>query len=256
MNQAGQGRALSRLARGGRRFRDRQRLGRRFGARLAGAGFVALATSSGATAGVLGRRDGAVSRDEAMASARAMAERLRFAGLGRPRKRLRPRCADGRRDHRTRRAGRARGRLDRRLQRRCRAAAATRWRRRCNASRRRCRRRGRCLWPFTLTARCENFLRGNPNLDDTIARLQAFERAGADVLMAPGQREGPRQRPRGLRCPPRCVVPRAPAGTAAMRHRRCLIFDRTATSPACAAQRMVSITACASWPPFSGAGHR
>ena len=41
-------------------------------------------------------------------------------------------------------------------------------------------------WPFTLTARCENFLRGNPNLDDTIARLQAFERAGADVLMAPG----------------------------------------------------------------------
>ena len=41
-------------------------------------------------------------------------------------------------------------------------------------------------WPFTLTARCENFLRGNPDLDDTIARLQAFERAGADVLMAPG----------------------------------------------------------------------
>ncbi|HEX6721669.1 MAG TPA: isocitrate lyase/phosphoenolpyruvate mutase family protein, partial [Burkholderiaceae bacterium] len=41
-------------------------------------------------------------------------------------------------------------------------------------------------WPFLLTARCENFLRGNPDLDDTIARLQAFERAGADVLMAPG----------------------------------------------------------------------
>jgi 2-methylisocitrate lyase-like PEP mutase family enzyme len=41
-------------------------------------------------------------------------------------------------------------------------------------------------WPFTLTARCENFLRGNPDLDDTIARLQAYERAGADVLMAPG----------------------------------------------------------------------
>jgi len=40
-------------------------------------------------------------------------------------------------------------------------------------------------WPFTLTARCENFLRGHPDLDDTIARLQAFERAGADVLMAP-----------------------------------------------------------------------
>jgi 2-methylisocitrate lyase-like PEP mutase family enzyme len=41
-------------------------------------------------------------------------------------------------------------------------------------------------FPFTLTARSENFLRGNPDLDDTIRRLQAFERAGADVLMAPG----------------------------------------------------------------------
>jgi 2-methylisocitrate lyase-like PEP mutase family enzyme len=39
---------------------------------------------------------------------------------------------------------------------------------------------------FTLTARTENFLRGNPDLDDTIRRLQAFERAGADVLFAPG----------------------------------------------------------------------
>jgi 2-methylisocitrate lyase-like PEP mutase family enzyme len=37
-----------------------------------------------------------------------------------------------------------------------------------------------------LTARTENFLRGNPDLDDTIRRLQAFEAAGADVLMAPG----------------------------------------------------------------------
>jgi 2-methylisocitrate lyase-like PEP mutase family enzyme len=40
-------------------------------------------------------------------------------------------------------------------------------------------------FPFTLTARAENFLRGNPNLDDTIARLRAFEEAGADVLYAP-----------------------------------------------------------------------
>ena len=39
---------------------------------------------------------------------------------------------------------------------------------------------------FTLTARTESFLRGNPNLDDVIKRLQAFEKAGADVLMAPG----------------------------------------------------------------------
>jgi len=41
-------------------------------------------------------------------------------------------------------------------------------------------------WPFTLTARAENHLRGNPDLEDTIARLRAFEEAGADVLYAPG----------------------------------------------------------------------
>src|SRR5258707_337510 len=41
-------------------------------------------------------------------------------------------------------------------------------------------------FPFPLTARTESFLRGNPSLDDTIKRLQAFEKAGADVLMAPG----------------------------------------------------------------------
>jgi len=40
--------------------------------------------------------------------------------------------------------------------------------------------------PFTLTARAENLIRGNPDLDDTIVRLQAFEAAGADVLFAPG----------------------------------------------------------------------
>ncbi|PDT46511.1 2-methylisocitrate lyase [Sinorhizobium fredii] len=39
---------------------------------------------------------------------------------------------------------------------------------------------------FILTARCENFLWGLADLDDTIRRLQAFERAGADVLYAPG----------------------------------------------------------------------
>ena len=43
-------------------------------------------------------------------------------------------------------------------------------------------------FPFTLTARAENHIRGNPDLDDTIARLQAYERAGADVLFAPGLR--------------------------------------------------------------------
>jgi 2-methylisocitrate lyase-like PEP mutase family enzyme len=41
-------------------------------------------------------------------------------------------------------------------------------------------------WPFTLTARAENHIRGNPDLLDTIARLKAFEETGADVLYAPG----------------------------------------------------------------------
>jgi 2-methylisocitrate lyase-like PEP mutase family enzyme len=41
-------------------------------------------------------------------------------------------------------------------------------------------------FPFMLTARAENHIRGNPDLEDTIARLQAYEKAGADVLYAPG----------------------------------------------------------------------
>ena len=41
-------------------------------------------------------------------------------------------------------------------------------------------------FPFTLTARAENYIMGRPDLRDTIARLQAFQEAGADVLYAPG----------------------------------------------------------------------
>jgi len=41
-------------------------------------------------------------------------------------------------------------------------------------------------FPFTLTARAENFLHGREDLDDTIGRLQAFAEAGADVVYAPG----------------------------------------------------------------------
>jgi 2-methylisocitrate lyase-like PEP mutase family enzyme len=41
-------------------------------------------------------------------------------------------------------------------------------------------------FPFTLTARAENYLYGKPDLDDTIRRLQAYQEAGADVLFAPG----------------------------------------------------------------------
>ena len=42
---------------------------------------------------------------------------------------------------------------------------------------------------FVLTARAENYLHGRPDLADTIARLQAYQEAGADVLYAPGLRE-------------------------------------------------------------------
>jgi 2-methylisocitrate lyase-like PEP mutase family enzyme len=45
---------------------------------------------------------------------------------------------------------------------------------------------GALPFPFTLTARAENFLHGRTDLDDTIRRLQAFAEAGADVVYAPG----------------------------------------------------------------------
>ncbi|EKT4500173.1 isocitrate lyase/phosphoenolpyruvate mutase family protein [Flavobacterium psychrophilum] len=41
-------------------------------------------------------------------------------------------------------------------------------------------------FPFTLTARADNYFIGNPNLEDTIKRLEAYQAAGADVLFAPG----------------------------------------------------------------------
>jgi 2-methylisocitrate lyase-like PEP mutase family enzyme len=48
----------------------------------------------------------------------------------------------------------------------------------------------RLPFPFTLTARAENHVHDIRDLDDTIARLQAYERAGADVVYAPGLRNG------------------------------------------------------------------
>ena len=79
-----------------------------------------------------------------------------------------------------------------------RAAALRRSITRSSASRRRPTAARGLGFPFTLTARAENHIRGNPDLDDTIARLQAFERAGADVLYAPGLRDG-RRDPRSVR---------------------------------------------------------
>ena len=152
---------------------------------LAALGFPALATSSGASAGVLGKRDGHVTREEALAHARAIvdatdlpvsadlekgfgdapaaaAETIRLAGeVGLVGGSIED--ATGNRDTRLYDVGHATERV----------AAAVEAARRLPV-------------PFTLTARAENFLRGTPDLDDTIRRLQAFERAGADVLMAPG----------------------------------------------------------------------
>src|SRR6059058_6120137 len=152
---------------------------------LAGLGFQALATSSGASAGILGRRDGTVTREESLANARmiveatdlpvsadlekcfgdapaVVAETIRLAaGVGLVGGSVED--ATGEKDRPLYDIGQATERV---------AAAAQ---------------AARALpFPFMLTARTESFLRGNPNLDDVIKRLQAFEKAGADVLMAPG----------------------------------------------------------------------
>jgi 2-methylisocitrate lyase-like PEP mutase family enzyme len=152
---------------------------------LAGLGFQALATSSGASAGVLGRRDGMVTREEALAHCRAIvaatelpvsadlekgfddapegvAEMIRLAAAaGLVGCTIEDYSGD---------AQKPLFDLDHAKERIAAAVGAAR----------------PLPFPFTLTARAENFLRGNPNLDDTIERLQAFEAVGADVLMAPG----------------------------------------------------------------------
>jgi 2-methylisocitrate lyase-like PEP mutase family enzyme len=152
---------------------------------LAGLGFQALATSSGAFAGTLGRRDGQVRREEALAHARVMAAAVDLpvsadlengfghaASFAAETVRLAAETglvgcsiedATGDKDRPLYDIAEATDRVA--------ASAAA----------------ARSLgFAFTLTARAENFLRGNPNLDDTVKRLQAYEKAGADVLMAPG----------------------------------------------------------------------
>lgn len=152
---------------------------------LTALGFKAIATSSGACAGVLGRRDGMVTRDEALAHAKAIvdatdlpvsadlekgfgdapadaAATIRLAaGIGLVGASIEDATGDASRPLFT--LDEARDRIAASVQ----AARSV-------------------GFPFTLTARTENYLRGNPDLADTIARLQAFEAAGADVLMAPG----------------------------------------------------------------------
>ncbi len=149
---------------------------------LAGLGFPALATSSGASAAVLGQQDGQLTREQSLAQAAAVVsatelpvsadlehgfgetptdvmETIRLAsGLG-----LVGGSIEDFAEQRLLPLERAADRVQA-------AAEAVR----------------SLTVPFVLTARCENFLRGNPDLEDTIRRLQAYERAGADVLFAPG----------------------------------------------------------------------
>jgi 2-methylisocitrate lyase-like PEP mutase family enzyme len=151
---------------------------------VAGLGYPALATSSGAAAGVLGRLDGQITREEALAQIRiitaatdlpvsadlekgfgdspaAVAQTIRLAAeCGLVGASIEDATGDPKRPLFD--SGLAAERI---------AAAVE---------------AARSLpFPFTLTARSENFLRGNPDLEDTIRRLQTYEKAGADVLFAP-----------------------------------------------------------------------
>lgn len=152
---------------------------------LAHVGFEALATSSGANAAALGRRDGRVSRAEALAHARLIVEATDLPvsadlekGFGdRPedaattiREAIGVGLVGGSIEDAT--GDPANPRYDP-------ALATARVTAAVAAAR-------AAPFRFMLTARCENFIRGNPDLDDTIRRLQAYEKAGADALMAPG----------------------------------------------------------------------
>lgn len=152
---------------------------------LTSLGFPALATSSGAAAGTLGRRDGAVTRQEALAHLRVIVEATDLPVSGDLEKGFGDSPKDAAETIRLAgEAGLAGGSIEdatgvpenplfdltHAAERVAAAAEAAR----------------SLPFPFTLTARAENYLRGRSDLDDTIRRLQAFEKAGADVLFAPG----------------------------------------------------------------------
>lgn len=152
---------------------------------LEGLGFEALATSSAAAAGVVGKRDGGLSREEALEHAQAIvqatdvpvsadleagfgdqpevvAETIRLAaGVG---------LVGCTIEDATRKPDQPLYDFGLAVERITAAAEAAR----------------SLSFPFLLTARAHNLLYSNPSLDETIKRLQAFEKAGADVLFAPG----------------------------------------------------------------------
>lgn len=152
---------------------------------LASEGFVALATSSAAHAATLGRRDGGITRDEALEHARLIAGAVDIPvaadlenGFGAApvfvaetiRLAAETGLVGGSIEDATGNPATPLYDFETAVARVAAAVEAARG----------------LPFSFTLTARAENFLRGNPSLDDTIRRLQAFERAGADVLFAPG----------------------------------------------------------------------
>jgi 2-methylisocitrate lyase-like PEP mutase family enzyme len=152
---------------------------------LAGLGFAALATSSGAAAGVIGRRDGSMTRDEALAHARAIVAATDLPVSADLEKGFGDSPEEAAATIRmAAEAGLVGGSIEDATGDRPKPlfpleVAAER----VTAAASEARKLG---FPFVLTARAENFLRGTLDLADTIRRLQAFERAGADVLMAPG----------------------------------------------------------------------
>ena len=149
---------------------------------LTALGFAALATSSGAAAGALGRRDGRITREESLAHAKVIAEATDLPVSGDLENGFGDAPEDAAATIRSAAAaglvggsiedfsGKALYPFDLAVRRMEAAAAAAR----------------AAPFKFALTGRCENFIRGNPDLGDTIRRLQAYEAAGADVLMAPG----------------------------------------------------------------------
>jgi 2-methylisocitrate lyase-like PEP mutase family enzyme len=153
---------------------------------LAGLGFSAIGTSSWAAGNVLGRGDHAITRDEALAHCRAIAGATDLPvspdlenGFGAtPRE-----VAETYRQAAA--AGLVGGSIEDAIHGPDKDAlfdigeAADRVAAAVDATR-------NLGFPFLLTARAEGFLHGHTNLDDTIRRLRAYEKAGADVLMAPG----------------------------------------------------------------------
>ena len=152
---------------------------------LAGMGFPALATSSGASAGLRGRRDGQVTRDEALADASMIVDATDLPVSADLEKGFADAPAEAAETYRLAAAtGLAGASIEDASGDRTkpiydfshavdRVAAAVQAARATNTG-------------FVLTARAEGHLRGQTDLDETIRRLQAYEAAGADVLMAPG----------------------------------------------------------------------